>query len=83
MNDAISDPQRHKSGSLQCRMGNDENLETNRDTPMIAILPNHQTGIKFVDYQDESQLDHVMSLVGRDLSEPYSSTYSSKCLFRF
>ena len=31
-------------------------------------------GIVFVDYTDESQLDAVMSLVGRDLSEPYSST---------
>jgi hypothetical protein len=31
-------------------------------------------GIRFVDYVNESQLDHVMSLVGRDLSEPYSST---------
>ena len=31
------------------------------------------TGIRFVDYRNESQLDHVMSLVGRDLSEPYSS----------
>jgi hypothetical protein len=30
-------------------------------------------GIRFVDYVDESQLDQVMSLVGRDLSEPYSS----------
>lgn len=33
-------------------------------------------GIRFVDYVDESQLDHVMSLVGRDLSEPYSSKSS-------
>jgi hypothetical protein len=32
-------------------------------------------GIRFVDYKDESQLDYVMSLVGRDLSEPYSSMY--------
>jgi hypothetical protein len=32
-------------------------------------------GIRFVDYVDESQLDQVMSLVGRDLSEPYSSKY--------
>lgn len=32
-------------------------------------------GIRFVDYVDESQLDFVMSLVGRDLSEPYSSKY--------
>lgn len=30
-------------------------------------------GIRFVDYTDESQLERVMSLVGRDLSEPYSS----------
>ena len=30
-------------------------------------------GIVFVDYKDESQLESVMSLVGRDLSEPYSS----------
>lgn len=30
-------------------------------------------GIEFVDYRDESQIDSVMSLVGRDLSEPYSS----------
>ena len=29
-------------------------------------------GIKFVDYQDESQLESVMELVGRDLSEPYT-----------
>lgn len=30
-------------------------------------------GIRFVEYPDESQLDAVMNLVGRDLSEPYSS----------
>jgi len=29
-------------------------------------------GIVFIDYHDESQLESVMSLVGRDLSEPYS-----------
>ena len=29
-------------------------------------------GIKFVNYEDESRLDSVMRLVGRDLSEPYS-----------
>jgi hypothetical protein len=32
-------------------------------------------GIGFVDYVDEGQLDDVMALVGRDLSEPYSSKY--------
>jgi hypothetical protein len=30
-------------------------------------------GIVFIDYKDESQLASVMSLVDRDLSEPYSS----------
>lgn len=34
-------------------------------------------GIEFVDYQDESQLESVMELVGRDLSEPYSSESST------
>lgn len=29
-------------------------------------------GIRFVDYKDESQLEDVMALVGKDLSEPYS-----------
>jgi hypothetical protein len=33
-------------------------------------------GIVFRNYIDETQLDSVMSLVGRDLSEPYSSEYS-------
>jgi hypothetical protein len=33
----------------------------------------HIEGIIFVDYKDETQLDSVMSMVGRDLSEPYSS----------
>lgn len=33
------------------------------------------SSISFVDYQDESQLDAVMALVGRDLSEPYSSKF--------
>jgi hypothetical protein len=34
-----------------------------------------ESSIVFVDYRDESQLSAVMSLVGRDLSEPYSSTF--------
>jgi hypothetical protein len=40
-------------------------------------------GIRFVDYVDESQLDQVMSLVGRDLSEPYSSKYLLNFLLLF
>jgi len=32
-------------------------------------------GIKFVNYRDESQIDSVMTLVGRDLSEPYSGAF--------
>ena len=35
-------------------------------------------GIDFVDYHDERQLESVMNLVGRDLSEPYSS---KACIF--
>lgn len=31
--------------------------------------------MKFTNYKDESQLDYVMTLVGRDLSEPYSSEF--------
>jgi hypothetical protein len=30
-------------------------------------------GIEFVQYKDERQIDDIMKLVGRDLSEPYSS----------
>lgn len=32
-------------------------------------------GINFVNYRDESQIESVMRLVGRDLSEPYSGMY--------
>jgi hypothetical protein len=39
----------------------------------IRIMKEEIEGIIFRDYVDESQLDSVMSLVGRDLSEPYSS----------
>lgn len=35
-------------------------------------------GIKFVNYRDESDLASVMALVGRDLSEPYSSKYYNR-----
>ena len=31
--------------------------------------------IEFVDYEDETQLEHVMKLVIQDLSEPYSSKF--------
>jgi hypothetical protein len=30
--------------------------------------------IEFVNYENEAQLEHVMNLVTKDLSEPYSST---------
>lgn len=38
-------------------------------------------GIDFVDYRDESLLHSVMSLVGRDLSEPYSSKIDYRACF--
>jgi peptide alpha-N-acetyltransferase len=40
-------------------------------------------GICFVNYQDESQLDAVMRLVGKDLSEPYSIFTYRYFLLRF
>jgi hypothetical protein len=39
-------------------------------------LDSNILGIRFDVYKDESDLDHVMNLVGNDLSEPYSS----KCM---
>ena len=29
--------------------------------------------VEYVDYENEAQLEHVMNLVTKDLSEPYSS----------
>lgn len=46
-------------------------MSPNNDDDAIPLL--EIPGIRFVDYKNESQLEHVMSLVGRDLSEPYSS----------
>lgn len=40
-------------------------------------------GIKFVNYHDESQLESVMKLVGKDLSEPYSVFTYRYFLHRF
>jgi hypothetical protein len=51
----------------------DSILPPEADSSENEVIP----GIRFVDYVDESQLDQVMSLVGRDLSEPYSSKYLS------
>ena len=56
---------------------NDDDDQNANDDINVQLIP--IDGIKFVDYTDESQLDHVMSLVGRDLSEPYSSTYDVSC----
>ena len=30
-------------------------------------------GVEFINYENEEQLQHVMSMVSKDLSEPYSS----------
>mmetsp|Transcript_18621 Transcript_18621/g.28252 ORF Transcript_18621/g.28252 Transcript_18621/m.28252 type:complete len:218 (-) Transcript_18621:1170-1823(-) len=40
-------------------------------------------GINFVNYRDESQIESVMRLVGRDLSEPYSVFTYRYFLHRF
>jgi len=39
--------------------------------------------MKFTNYKDESQLDYVMTLVGRDLSEPYSSEFYVSIIYLF
>jgi hypothetical protein len=57
-------------------MKDDSILPPSVDSNDDEVIP----GIRFVDYVDESQLDQVMSLVGRDLSEPYSSKYLLKFL---
>jgi hypothetical protein len=44
-------------------------VSSGNDCHVVAVTE----GIRFVDYKDESQLEHVMALVGKDLSEPYSS----------
>lgn len=46
---------------------------TTSGNDVVPTLEDEIEGIDFVDYQDENQLESVMSLVGRDLSEPYSS----------
>ena len=51
--------------------------QSKREAKPVVCLPmdddSPATDILFVDYKDESQLDHVMKLVIQDLSEPYSS----------
>ena len=53
-----------------CDDGNRDNVRCS-DGHEDETIP----GIRFIDYRDESQLDAVMRLVGRDLSEPYSSKW--------
>jgi hypothetical protein len=43
--------------------------------PLLSTIP----GIRLVNYVNESYLDYVMTLVGKDLSEPYSSTLLFSC----
>jgi hypothetical protein len=38
-------------------------------------MTNSSSSVEFKDYEDESQLEHVMKLVTKDLSEPYSSEF--------
>jgi hypothetical protein len=63
----------HNDEFAQRQLEDDENdIGDNKGDINLQLM--RIDGIQFVDYADESQLDHVMSLVGRDLSEPYSST---------
>jgi len=58
----------HGEGNHQHDNGHDDGLSNIEQIDDDMIIP----GIKFVNYRDESQIDCVMRLVGRDLSEPYS-----------
>ena len=51
----------------------DNQLNEARDLLAKLSIQSDIPGIRFVNYKDESQLHHVMRLVGDDLSEPYSS----------
>lgn len=66
-------PEKKKSSSVVNQTTNNTAVaDTDADDDGTAI-----EGIRFVDYVDESQLHHVMNLVGRDLSEPYSGKNSA------
>eukprot|EP00980_Cylindrotheca_fusiformis_P009497 scaffold2076_cov106-Cylindrotheca_fusiformis.AAC.6 len=46
--------------------------------PDVNTSGESNSTIEFQDYMDESQLDHVMKLVTKDLSEPYSTVDNGK-----
>ena len=50
-------------------------LSINSRKEQIELETLEVEGIEFLDYKDESQLNDIMRLVGRDLSEPYSSKF--------
>ena len=71
MTDTVSEEPKRKASSPPI-----EELVGKLPTPPLPDQVDDIPGIRFVDYPDESQLDSVMNLVGRDLSEPYSSTFT-------
>lgn len=65
----------HDQSNLNSELRNDNGNDDEDDDEI--------PGIKFVNYRDESQLDSVMRLVGKDLSEPYSVFTYRYFLHRF
>ena len=66
----------HTSEPLE--LGSESESESESELEILdedMIIP----GIKFINYRDESQIDSVMRLVGRDLSEPYSGEWNESC----
>jgi 2-hydroxy-3-keto-5-methylthiopentenyl-1-phosphate phosphatase len=55
-------------------LGGDHDDDANEKPSTSVALAIDDDEIEFIDYVDESQLEHVMKLVIQDLSEPYSST---------
>ena len=69
------DALRSKSGDNDEDTGKRKKPVITPSTSFLSIDDDPNNDIMFVDYKDESQLDHVMKLVIQDLSEPYSSEY--------
>ncbi|GKY98436.1 hypothetical protein MPSEU_000801100 [Mayamaea pseudoterrestris] len=61
----------------------DNELREAHDRLAKLSMDSDISGIRLISYKDESQLHHVMKLVGDDLSEPYSIFTYRYFLYRF
>ena len=47
-------------------------VEPSQQLPQKAIVDIEEDGIRYVQYENETQLPHIVRLMEKDLSEPYS-----------